>query len=188
MSNFQKMLLLVLPLMICGCHRGEKTAVPLTMSNLSIRTSYNPSTLFPPGRKYAFVKPSSDIEEGSEAALIYQRIQKALTNELKHKRYKLSESADVSLLVVYTAQVEQQINVLMSKSKSQGNEWITAFVVPNDYVTGALLVQIVDAKSLEPVWLGVVNADITLAAATEKEKQERINYAVNELLKTFPPK
>ncbi|MGA2070771.1 MAG: hypothetical protein ABSG97_05430 [Sedimentisphaerales bacterium] len=28
-----------------------------------------------------------------------------------------------------------------------GSEWVSAVVVPNDYVTGALLVQIIDAKS-----------------------------------------
>jgi ABC-type Fe3+-citrate transport system substrate-binding protein len=187
MSNFQKMLLLVLPLMICGCHRGEKT-VPKTMSNVGVTTSSAPSAKFPSGRKYAFVKPSFNIEDGSEAALIYQRIQKALTKELKSKRYKLSESADASMLVAYTVGIEQEINVLATKSKEHGNEWITAFVVPNDYITGALLVQIIDAKSFEPVWLGVVNADVTLASVSEKEKQARIGYAVHELLKTFPPK
>jgi len=45
----------------------------------------------------------------------------------------------------------------------------------------------IDAKSMEPVWLGVFNADITLASVSEQEKQERVNYAVRELLKPFPP-
>jgi hypothetical protein len=60
--------------------------------------------------------------------------------------------------------------------------------MPNDYVTGALLVQVIDAKTLEPVWLGVFNADITIASVSEKEKQERVGYAVQKLLTAFPPK
>ena len=60
--------------------------------------------------------------------------------------------------------------------------------MPNDYVTGALLVQIIDAKSMEPVWLGAFNADMTLTSVSEQEKQERVGYAVHELLKNFPPK
>ena len=80
------------------------------------------------------------------------------------------------------------INILVGKSKIEGNEWISALVVPNDYVSGALLVQIIDAKSMEPAGLGVFNAYITLAFVSEQEKQERVGYAVRELLKTFPPK
>jgi hypothetical protein len=188
MSHFKKMLLLVLPLMICGCHEGEKTAVPQTLSNVSVRASYAPSAKFLSGGKYAFVTSPSDSEEGSEAALIYQRIQKALTKELKSKGYKPGQYTDVSLFVAYTVGLQQEINVLTAKSKVQGNDWITAMIVPNDYVTGALLVQVVDAKSLEPVWLGIVNADVTIAAVSEREKRERIGYAVHELLKGFPPK
>jgi hypothetical protein len=188
MSKLQKMLLLVLAVIICGCHLNKKTAAPQTMSNVSVRSSYNPSVKFPSGSKYAFVKLASDIEKGSEAARIDQRIQKALTTELKTKGYKPSEYSDISLFVVYSIQLEQQINILAAKSKVQGNDWITALIVPNDYVTGALLVQIIDVKTLEPIWVGIFNADVTIADVSEKEKQQRVGYAVRELLKTFPPK
>ena len=167
---------------------GKKAAVPQTLSNVNVRTSFSPNAKFPAGSKYAFVKFASDSEKDDEASMIYQRIQTALSGELKKKGYKPGEYAEINFFVAYTLQLQQQIDILVGKSKVQGNEWIVALVSPDDYVSGALLVQIIDAKSMEPVWLGVFNADIAITSVSEPEKQERVGYAVHELLKAFPPK
>ena len=188
MNSFRLIFVCVMILTVTGCSASKKAETPQTFSNVSVRTSYSPAAKFPAGSKYAFVKFASDSDLDDEAAMIAQRVQTALTNELKKKGYKPSEYTDISFFVAYTIGIQQQINILAAKSKVQGNDWITALVVPNDYVSGALLVQIIDAKSMEPVWLGVFNADITLAFVSEQEKQERVGYAVHELLKTFPPK
>jgi hypothetical protein len=169
-----------------GCNEENKTVVPQTLSNVGVRTSFSTTAKFPAGSKYAFTNIISDSESNSEAGMIYQRIQKSLSSELKKKGYKPGEHSDVSFFVDCTLGFQREI--LVSKSKIHGNEWMTAIVVPNDYVTGALLVQIIDAKSMEPVWIGVFNADIAFASVSEKEKQERVGYAVHELLKAFPPK
>lgn len=120
--------------------------------------------------------------------MIDQRIKTALSAELKKKGYKAGEYENVNFFVVYALGLQQQIDVLVAKSKVEGNEWITAVVAPNDYVNGALVVQVIDAKSMEPVWLGVFNADVALKSVSEPEKQERVKFAVGELLKSFPPK
>jgi hypothetical protein len=171
-----------------GCNMDNKAATPQTFSNVSVRTASSPAAKFPTGSKYAFVKFASESEQGDEASLIYERIQKSLNSELKKKGYKPGGYSDVNFFVSYVIGLQQEINVLVNESKTQGNEWIAAIVVPNDYVTGALLVQVIDAKTMEPVWLGVFNADITIASVSEKEKQERVGYAVQNLLKAFPPK
>ncbi len=188
MTNFRQIFVYLMILAMAGCSASKKAETPKTFSNVSVRTSYNPAAKFPAGSKYAFVKFASDSDLSGEAAMIAQRVQTALTNELKKKGYKPSEYTDIDFFVACTGEVQQQINILAAKSTEQGNDWITALVVPNDYVSGALLVQIIDAKSMEPVWLGVFNADITLSFVSEQEKQERVGYAVHELLKTFPPK
>jgi hypothetical protein len=175
-------------IIVSGCNSGKKAATPDTFSNVNIVTAHSPAAQFPAGSKYAFVKFASDIDKDSEAGLIVQRVETALTNEMKKKGYKPGEYADVKFFVSYALGIEQEIVILASKSKSQGNEWISAMVVPNDYVSGALLVQIIDAKTMEPVWLGVFNADVTLASVDEKTKRQRVGYAVGELLKTFPVK
>jgi hypothetical protein len=175
-------------MVVGGCNLKNNATVPQTLSNVAVRTSYSPDAKFPRGSKYAFLNFASVAEQGTEAAMIDKRIQTALSNELKKKGYKPGEYEQVNFLVAYTLGLQHQIDVLVGKSKVQGNEWIAAVVVPNDYVSGALLVQIVDAKSMEPVWLGAFNADVALASVSERQKQERVAFAVHELLKTFPPK
>ncbi len=181
-------IILAVVIVVGGCSFEKKATEPQTLSNVSVRTSYSPNAKFPAGSKYAFVEFASDSEQGTEAGMINQRIRTSLSNELKKKGYKIGEYSDIGFFVAYTLQFQQQIDILVSKSKVQGNEWITALVVPNDYVSGALLVQIIDAKSMEPVWLGVFNADVALASVSEREKQERVGYAIHKLLQAFPPK
>jgi hypothetical protein len=181
-------IILAAVVVIGGCNLEKKAAVPQTFSNVSVRTSYSPAAKFSAGSKYAFVSFAADSEQDSEVAKIDQRIQTALSNELKKKGFKPGEYADVRFFVAYTLVAQHQIDILIGKSKVQGNEWIGAVVVPNDYVSGAVLVQMIDAQSMEPVWLGAFNADLSLASVNEQQKQERVNYAVHELLKPFPPK
>jgi len=78
---------------------------------------------------------------------VNQRIQTALSKELKKKGFKPGQYSGVGFYVVYNLGLQHQVDILIGKSKSQGNEWISAVVVPNDYVSGALLVQMIDAKN-----------------------------------------
>ncbi|MCI0499886.1 MAG: DUF4136 domain-containing protein [Planctomycetales bacterium] len=171
-----------------GCNLEKKAVLPQTLSNVSVRTSYSPAAKFPAGSKYAFVTFASDSEESAEADKINHRIQASLSDALKTKGYKPGQYAEVHFFVAYTIALQHQIDVLVGKSEAHGSEWISAIVVPNDYVSGALLVQVIDAKSMEPVWLGAFNADLSLASVNEQQKQERVKFAVHELLKSFPPK
>jgi hypothetical protein len=166
----------------------QKDKTPQTLSGATVRSSYSPSAKFPAGSKYAFVNFASDQELTGEAAQINQRIQTSLANEFNKKGFKPSQYTDIDFFVVYAIGLQHQIDVLVAKSQVQGNEWIAAVVSAEDYVSGALLVQIISAKSMEPVWLGVFNADIMLVSVSEREKQERVRYAVRQLLQTFPPK
>ncbi len=178
---------MVMIAVVCGCSLVKKTTPPSTLTNVGVRTSYSPSAKFPPGSGYAFVQFASDGQSDSEAAMIDQRIKTVLSGEMKKKGYTPGEYEKVNFFVVYALGLQQQIDVLVAKSKVQGNEWIAAVVAPNDYVSGAMVVQIIDAKSMEPVWLGVFNADVALKSVSEQEKQERVKYAVGQLLKSFPP-
>jgi hypothetical protein len=170
-----------------GC-RSENKIVPQTLANVNVRTSSSSFANYPSGSHYAFVTCASDEGRGDAADQIDRRIQKALSDELKKKGYKPGEYRDINFFMAYTFGLQQQIDVLVGKSQVQGNEWISVVTTPQKYVNGALLVQIIDAKSMEPVWLGVINADIRLVAVSEQAKQERVGYAVRELLKAFPPK
>ena len=181
-------LVLITMMIICGCAANRQTTAPSTLSNVGVRTSFSPAAQFPRGSHYAFVQFASASDRSEEEARIEQRLRTSLSNELKSKGYKPGEYSDIDFFVVYTLGLQHEIEVLIGKSKVQGNEWITALVAPNDYVSGALLVQMIDAKKMEPVWLGVFNADVALVSISERDKQERADFAVRELLKQFPPK
>ncbi len=181
-------IILAAVLFISGCNMEKKSAVPQTFSNVGVRVSSSPEAKFPKGSKYAFIESASDSELTPEAAMIKHRIKTALTTELKKKGYKPGETGDVDFMVACALAVQHEVEVLMAESKEKGNEWMVAIVTPNDYVTGALLVEMIDAKTMKPVWLGAFNADVTLTSVSEKEKQERVTYAVHELLREFPPK
>jgi hypothetical protein len=180
-------LALMLAVAIGGCNPEKKIAVPKTFSNVSIRTSYNPDAKIQAGGKYAFVQYASGVSSDSEVAMIDQRIMSSLSSELRRKGYKPGQYEELDFFVDYSLELQQTIDILVAKSKVQGNEWIAAVVAPNDYVNGALLVQIIDVKKMEPVWLGVFNSDVAMASVSEQEKQARVDYAVRELLKQFPP-
>ncbi len=172
---------------VCGCASEKNTSMPETLSNVAVRTSYNPDAKFPKGSKYAFVTFASDIDKGPEFALIEKRIQTAMDKQLKEKGFKPAENKGVDFFVAYTIGLQHEINVLAAQSKEKGNEWINVLVIPDDYVNGAVLVKVIDARNMEPAWLGIFNADITLKTISEEQKQQRAAYAVKELLKTFPP-
>ncbi len=179
-------LILAAVIVLSGCHFGKKDNVPQTLSNVNVTTSCSPAAKFPSGSKYAFVAFAANQEQSDEVGQIDRRIQNALSEELKKKGFKPGEYTDINFFVAYTFGLQQQIDVLVAKSKEQGNEWISVVVAARDYVNGAMLVQVIDAKSMEPVWLGVFNADIQLASVDEQTKQERVGYAVRQLLRTFP--
>lgn len=181
-------IILTVVVLAAGCNLGKNPPPPSTFANTAVRTSYNPSSKFPAGAKYAFVQFASDDQKDSELGMIDQRLKSALSAQLKKKGYKAGEYEGIDFFVVYALDIQQQIDILVAKSKVEGNAWIAAVVAPNDYVNGALVVQMIDAKSMQPVWVGVFNANVELKSVSEQEKQQRVQYAVSELLKSFPPK
>jgi len=76
----------------------------------------------------------------------------------------------------------------MTIDKQHGEERIKVVGFADDYMKGALLAEVIDAGRLKPIWRGVCNANVTLNNVAEEEKDERMNYAVKELLRMFPPK
>ncbi len=187
MKSLKICIILMVVVLAAGCGLDTKSNPPSTFTSAVVRTSYNSSCKLPAGAKYAFVQFASDTQEDSEWTMIDQRLKTALSAELKKKGYKAGEYEGIDFFVVYAVDIQQQIDILIAKSEVQGNEWIAAVAAPNDYVHGALVVQMIDAKSMQPVWVGVFNAEVELKSVSEKEKQQRVGYAVRELLKSFPP-
>ncbi len=176
---------LVTAILIGGCNKNTS---PKTFSNMDVKTTYSTAANYPAGTGYAIVNLPSAVDPDSEEARIEQRIQTALANELTSKGYKPVNAAEAQFYVAWSLQVKQDIDVLAGMSDEPGNEWIAVILTPEEYVGGALMVQIMDARKKMPVWLGVFNANVELTDVGEQEKKERIAFAMRELLKSFPPK
>jgi len=55
------------------------------------------------------------------------------------------------------------------------------------YDEGTLILDFIDAKTKQPIWRGSAKADVRFNNSPE-QKRNKVNQAVTEMLKTFPPK
>ena len=182
------LLFMVMSIVFSGCSNNQKTP-PSTMSDIIINTTYDPKARFPSTATCAFLRKSPE-QEGliPEAESIVKRIRKALQDGLKNKKYKISKGEEIDYLIDYRVVAQQNVKILAERTKVSGLEWLNVVGIPDNFIKGSIVVDVIDVKTLKPVWRGICNANIALAPVSEKEKQARAKYAVRQLLKTFPPK
>ena len=179
--------IVVTNIVFSGCTSNQQT-LPSTISDIVISTTYNPKARFPDTATCAFLKKDPG-QEGlvSEAVAIAQRIREALQDGLKKKRYRISKGEEIDYLIDYRIVAQQNVKILAERTQISGQEWLTVVGIPDNFIKGSVVVDVIDVKSLKPVWRGICNANIALAPVSEQEKQTRAKYAVRQLLKTFPP-
>jgi hypothetical protein len=185
-SKLNVFVFIAVVLMLSGCNPNQAVR-PATMSDLSVMTAYDPEVKIPRSGVYVFMRTEPQ-NLTPEATLISKRIRMALKDEFKAKGYKSYKDSKVDLLVDYTIVAQQSVSILAKRSQVAGREWMTVVGVPDNFIKGSIVVDIMDGKALKPIWRGVVNADIATAPVSEEEKQKRVKYAIQQLLKTFPPK
>lgn len=175
-------------LFAAGCNRSQEA--PETYSDLKIATTFDPQIQFPRSANYAFIQVSPEQGDlSSEAEAIVNRIRQSLTKELKSKRYRVNLNHDrIDFLVDYELVAQHNVSVLAERTRVAGEDWITVVGIPDDFITGALVVDVIDVKRLRTVWRGICDVNIALLPVSEKEKEQRVQYAVQKLLETFPPK
>ena len=187
MNRMFVLLVVIANIIFSGCS-GRQQEAPGTISDIVISTTYDPQAKFPRTATYAFLRLKPEqIGLPPEALYIVKRLRNAIQDELKNKKYKLSESGEIDYIIDYRIVAEHNIEILDERSRFSGLEWLSVVGSPNNFIKGALVIDAIEVKSLKPVWRGVCNANIASAPVSEEEKQARSRYAVKELLKTFPP-
>ena len=177
---------LVAMVSIGGCTKTLEQ--PVTMSDVQIVTAYEPQAAFPKSASYAFLRKRPEQEEMSaEAKVIIRRLRDAIKDELASKKYKAAKEDQIDYIVDYQLVAQYSISILAERTQVEGQDWMTIVGVPDDFIQGALVIDIFDAAQLKPVWRGLCNVNIALADVSDDEKNKRARYAVQELLKTFPP-
>jgi hypothetical protein len=121
--------------------------------------------------------------------LVDSTVRSAVDRELAAKGYTKVTSAVLDFEVSYQAFVaDKASSVTVGEQYSPGGVWSTAswYTDTYHYEQGMLVLGIIDPKSAKLVWRGTVAAVFDPTASAEK-REKRINEAVRELLKKFPP-
>lgn len=172
--------------LMVGCSKTVER--PASLSEVQVVTTYAPQAVFAKSASYAFLRERPEQEEmPDDAKVIVRRVRDAIKAELHAKHYKAAKEDQIDYIVDYHIVTQYSVSILAERSQEDGHEWMTIIGVPDDFVQGALVIDIFDATQLKPVWRGLCNANIALDDVSIEEKDQRIRYAVQELLKTFPP-
>ncbi len=86
----------------------------------------------------------------------------------------------------YHVIAERSIEILAKRTQASGQEWVSVVGIPDEFIKGSLVIDVIDSGTLKPIWRGVCKANSALGEVSEKEKQKRVKYAVQQMLRTFP--
>ena len=157
------------------------TAALLLGTNASaqdVTYDYDRSANFTALTRYVWVNGGRVTDD-----LNHQRIVSAVDQQLTAKgNHKVDAVAQADLLITYHAIITQDIAV--NGNRAGLARWASARVeaVP----VGALMVEVMNARTHATVWRGVVSRDLDPKASPE-QREKNLNKAVEKLFKHYPP-
>ena len=114
--------------------------------------------------------------------LNHQRILGAVDQQLAAKgNHKVDSVAGADLLVTYHLVISQDVQVNGNGYRLNRLASARVEAVP----VGALVVEIVNARTHQTVWRGIVSDDLDPKASPEK-REKNLNKAVEKLFKNYP--
>jgi hypothetical protein len=140
---------------------------------------YDKSVNFSALKTYAWA-PDGNIQD----ELTHKRITAAVDAQLAAKGLRRVEAgATPDVIVTYRAGVRQELEV-NGYTGYRVNRWSSARV--QQVPVGALVVEMLDAKTKDVVWRGIATKDLDVDASPEK-REKNLNKAVEKLFKKYPP-
>jgi hypothetical protein len=152
--------------------------------SITVRTDYQPGTNFA-----AYKTFTMGDEKGEGNPLAIQRVRRALQAQLTAKGLSQVQSdGDLSLRAHVRLRVDTKVDVWNSSGwgygyHGHGGTYVDVRNVP----MGTLVVDLVDRAKGEAVWRGIAEGSVD-QDATPQESEQRINSAVEQLFRNFPPK
>jgi hypothetical protein len=144
-----------------------------------ISYDYDKSVNFSALKTYAWA-PDGNIQD----ELTHKRIVQAIDAQLAAKGLHRAEAgATPDVIVVYRAGVRQELEV-NGYGAYRLNRWNSARV--EQVPVGALMVEMLDAKTKNILWRGIATRDLDVNASPEK-REKNINKAAEKLFKKYPP-
>lgn len=171
-----KLFTLVLALVLLSVAAGSLTAQQVTYN-------FMPGTDFTKYHTYKWVQIPSNIHPNQ---IVNQEIIDAINNALQAKGYTLATGDKADLYVGYQCSVDQE---------RQWNAWGTGrgfgmgmgSATSSTISNGTLGVDFYDPTSQDLVWRGQAAQTLNPSGNQQKDMQ-RLNKAMQKLLKNFPPK
>jgi hypothetical protein len=121
----------------------------------------------------------SDIPKQKQEQ-IERRITNALGKELEAKGFRLSRPENATLFVSFKVVIDEEAR----KELIEGSDLFSELLSEKKLHNGSLVVELLN-RNRNAVWCGAYNADIVINVS-EKEKDERVAYAVKEIFRNFP--
>ena len=154
-------------------------------SSIRVFSDFDNSVNFDNYKSFAFFKPG--IEEVEISDLDKRRILKSIEQSLEEKKLVLSSNPDLLINISVKATDRVFINPNISWGWGWGwNPWMfnSNFNSISTQTRGELFIDIIDSKSKLLVWQGKGYGGIN---EYMKNRDERINLFVSEILKNYPP-
>jgi hypothetical protein len=157
----------------------------MACSTVTVSTDYDPAANFSQYKTFT-IMPLTQFEK---IPLTADRIKAAITQALQAKGLQpTSDTADLQIQVFAKLSQETQMTSTGGYGGWGYRGWgggMSTTTVQNINV-GTLVVDLVDAKTDKPVWRGMAS-DTMDQSSTGQQKQEKLNYAMNQLFAKFPP-
>ncbi len=159
-------------------------------ASIKVTSDFDKTVNFADYKTYKFTEdalalPVDDINRS--------RIISAVETELGKKGFTKSENPDVLIDLKLTAQTKQTATANTSGGYGYGYRYgwgggfSTTTINYDSYQEGTLFVDMIDLKKLQLVWqgrgVGTLDPD-----ASQKKREDNINYAVKSIFYKYPPK
>jgi len=165
--------------------------VAVSCSSVKVSSDFDKTAGFASYKTYALTEEAKNLQLDD---LNKNRILSAIETELAAKGFSKAESnPDVMIDVKLKGEQKQTATANTSGGYGYGYRYgwgggfSTTTINYDTYVDGTLFVDMIDAKKNQLVWQGRGTRTID-PDASQKKREENINYAVKKIFEKYPPK
>ena len=166
----------------------------LACSGVHVTTDYDPAADFSKLHSYGWLDEQSGVQgdRPDVTSLLDRRIRRAVDSELQRKGLSAVGPTEADALVAYHLGVESKLDVNTIHSgygygRGVYRGGMSTHTTVTEYQEGTLLVDVIEPKSKQLIWRGSGQSRLRQSSSPE-ERERRVDEAVGEILKSFPPK
>ena len=170
-------------------------------SSIRVTTDYDRQADYTALKTYSWAEPNKS--QGMDPRINWQfvdaRVRRAADQELAAKGYTLAQTGQPDFTLVYYVALENRQETIYAATPTpypmygyhyavgRNVYWTSTYPAETfQYREGSLILDIVDARTNQALWRGTATARL-IENVKPEEREGRINEAVRELLKKFPP-